>query len=454
MKFDKDSKITLAILIIGLLLEVAGVRCSCVYLTIIFLYLLITSTKKYSITHSYTLFLLCFGVFLMGRVILDALGILEINLTTKWQIYNFSEHTIFVVNTSMALSLIFIQVGLSGKAKIVYSCTDQENIKRLFTISKRIVIILMPFAVAKLLFDLLQIRAGSYTDLYQGLQRSPLIIRAGWYLATLILPILLADTLNRKNFKIFVILFVLLNFFDFLQGSRGSLLRPGMFFLWYYYKVVSKKRASNIIVISIFIVFAFVANFILEMRSDEKSSSSGAFNKVMYVAEGLGSSYYVNAYYVECHKEINGIDQLYVIGPVVDGFVSFFDHDLRGQSEARISKSLGLSHKLTYYIAPQMYLDGHGFGGSYIAEIYSTAGFVSVIVFSILMGRFMRFVEENITRSSVVRIMSWFWIQSLMFMARGDLLGFVLNMGFTLILYKILLSLSKKRRSSVVVVNN
>ena len=453
MKFDMVSIISLAILAGGMVLEAIGIRCSCIYLAIIYFYLLITSSKKYSITHSYTLFLLCFGVFLMGRVILDALDVLEINLTTKWQIYNFSEQTIFIVNTCMALSLIFIQVGLEGQAKIVYNRTNQENIKRVFTISKRIVLLLMPFAVIKLFFDFLQIKAGSYTDLYQGLQRSPLVIRAGWYLATLILPILLADTLNKKKLKNFITLFVLLNFFDFLQGSRGTLLRPGMFFLWYYYKVVSKKRASNIIVISIFIVFAFIANFILEMRSDEESSSSGAFNKVMYVAEGLGSSYYVNAYYVECHKEINEIEQLYVIGPVVDGFVSFFDHDLRGQSEARISKSLGLSHKLTYYIAPQMYLDGHGFGGSYIAEIYSTAGFVSVVIFSILIGRFMRFIEENIIRSPIVRIMSWFWIQNLMFMARGDLLGFVLNMSFTLILYKILLSFSKIKRSRLAITN-
>lgn len=453
MRFDKTSIISLAILAGGLALEATGVRCSCIYLTIIYFYLLITSVRNYSITHSYSLFLLCFGVFLMGRVILDTIGLLEINLTTKWQFYNFSDRTIVLVNTAMALSLIFIQVGLGSKPKIIFSKNSQETINKVFKVSKMLVILLIPFAVAKLYFDFSQIRAGSYTDLYMGLQRSPLVIRAGWYLATLILPLLLADTLNKKNFKIFLTLFVLLNFFDFLQGSRGALLRPGMFILWYYYKVISKKKANDIVVISVFIVFAFVANFILEMRSDEKAGRSGVYDQVMYVAENLGSSYYVNAYYAECHKEINGIDQLYVVGPVIDAFVGFFDRDLRGQSDARIKNSYGLSHKITYYIAPGMYLDGHGYGCSYIAEIYSTVGFISVIIFSFFIGRFIKFIEDNIKHSPVVRIMSWFWIQNLMFMARGSLLGFVINMCFTLILYKIILSSSKTKHNRVIIAN-
>ena len=435
MRFDKISIMSLIILTAGLIMEAFGVRCSCVYLTIIYFFLLVSSIKKYSLIHSYSLFLLCFGVFLMGRVILDVLGVMDINLATKWHVHYFSESTIRVVNTSMALSLIFIYVGLDSKVTYLKSKKNKEKLQSLYAFTKRIVIILIPFAVAKLYFDFLQIRAGSYTDLYLNLQRSPLLIRAGWYLATLILPILLANTLEKKHFKVFFILFLLISFFDFLQGSRGSLLRPGMFFLWYYYKVVSNKKVNNIIVISVFLVFSFVANTILEMRNNENKLHSGALGQVMYVAEGLGSSYYVNTYYVECHEELRGNDQLYVVGPVIDFFAGLFDHELRGQSETRVKRSYGLSHKLTYYIAPQMYSEGHGFGCSYIAEIYSTAGFVSLILFSYLIGKFISFVEFNIRRSPVVRIISWFWIQNLVFMPRANLFGFVINMCISLLLY-------------------
>lgn len=438
MKFDRISILSLIILAIGLVLEFVGFRCSCIYLSILYLFFVIISIKKYTLTHSFSLFLLCFGVFLMGRVVLDALGVLEINLATKWHIYYFSDRTIRIVNTSMALSLIFIYIGLESKGKTTKRKISQERLNKIYVLTKRMVIILLPFAIAKLYFDFSQIRAGTYTDLYLGLERSPLVVRAGWYLATLLLPILLANTIGKKQIKIFFFLFVLVNFFDFLQGSRGALLRPGMFFLWYYYKVISEKKASNVAIISVFIVFAFVANVILEMRSDEEREQTDALGKVMYVAEGLGSSYYFNSYYVECHKEIKGNEQLYVVGPVIDFFVGLFDRDLRGQSETRVERCYGLSHKITHYIAPQMYADGHGFGCSYIAEIFSTAGFISLILFSLLIGKFIRFVEDNVKTSPTVRIVSWFWIQNLMFMPRGDLFGFVINMSFSLILFRLI----------------
>lgn len=448
MKFDKTTIISFLILITGLILEAFGVRCSCIYLTIIYLYLIYATVKKYGITHSYSLFLFSFGVFLMGRVFLDVLGVLEVNHATKWQDYYLTNETVVIVNTSMALSLIFIYVGLNSRIKKILSKVSSEQINNLYSFTKKFIFLLIPFAIVKLYFDFSQIRAGSYTDLYLGLERSPFIIRAGWYLATLTLPILLANTLNKKQFKIFLLIFLLINCFDFLQGSRGALLRPGIFFLWYYYKVIAQKKANSIIVSIIFILFAFVGNMVLEMRGDQQGNSSGPLGKVMYVFESLGGSYYFNVYYVDFHKEIDGIDQLYVIGPVLDGILGFIDRDYRGQSEYRVKKGYGLSHKMTYYIAPTSYQEGHGLGCSYIAEIYSTAGLLSLILFSFFIGKFLGFVELNLNNSPVVRVISWSWIQSLAFMARGELLSFTINMSFTLIIFYLLLNILKRRKRS------
>ncbi len=440
MRFDRLSSVSLIMLSVGLLLEAFGVRCSCIYLTVLYFFLTIESSMKYGITHSYTLFLFSFGVFLMGRVFLDVLGIMEVNHATKWQDYYLTNRTVVTVNTSMALSLIFINLGMNSKIKILGKKINQDRLDKIYFFTKRFVFILIPFAVIKLYFDFSQIRAGSYTDLYLGLNRSPLVIRAGWYLATLFFPILLADTLNKKQFKTFIIVFVLISFFEFLQGSRGALMRPGLFFLWYFFKVISRKKANSLVVTVVFILFAFVGNLVLEMRGDQQDGYAGPLGKVMYVFESLGGSYYFNAYYVDFHEDIEGVEQLYIVAPVLDGLLGFIDKDYRGQSEARIKKGFGLPHKMTYYIAPTSYSEGHGLGDSYIAEIYSTLGFLSVIIFSFFIGKFIGFIEMNVIYSPVVRIMSWYWIQALSFMPRGDVLSFTINMSFTLVIYYFLTS--------------
>lgn len=454
MRFDKLSSVSIIFLFVGLVLEAFGVRCSCIYLTTIYLFLTIASIKNYGVTHSYSLFLFCFGVFLMGRVFLDVMGIMDVNHATKWQDYYLTNKTVVTVNTAMALSLIFINLGINSKIKRVESRFSQEKLDKIYVFTRIIVFILIPFAIIKLYFDYSQIRAGSYTDLYLGLDRSPFIIRLGWFLVTLLLPILLANTLNKKQFKFFIIVFILANFFEFLQGSRGAILRPGMFFLWYYFKIISKKKAKSFVVITLFVLFAFVGNLVLEMRGDHQDNNTGALGKVMYVFESLGSSYYFNAYYVDFHKEIDGIEPLYIVSPVLDRLFGFFDRDYRGQSEARIKKGFGLSHKMTYFIAPTSYSEGHGLGDSYIAEIYSTFGFLSVALFSFFIGKFISFVEINMTNSPVVRIVSWYWIQSLSFMPRGDVLSFTINMSFTLIIYYFLTSYilgSRKRETKALV---
>ena len=447
MKFDKTSTISLLILLTGLLLEAFGVRCSCIYLTIIYLFLTITSIKSLGNTHSFTLFLFCFGVFLMGRVFLDVLGILEVNHATKWEDYYLSNKTVVIVNTSMALSLIFIRIGLNKKNNPPSSSMDTETQEKICKFTKALLFILIPFAIAKFYFDFSVVRSGSYTDYFLGEQRSPFIIRAGWYMATLLLPILLINTLDKKSFKFYLALFLVLNFFDFLTGSRGALIRPGMFFLWYYYRVISKKKVNNAIILAVFILFAFVGNLLLEMRGDKQEKTGGSLAQVMYVFESLGGSYYINAYYVDFHDKLDGVEPLYIVGPIIDGVRGFFDRDLRGQSEERIVKSYGLSHKLTYYIGRTSYLEGHGLGSSYIAEIYSTAGLFSVIFFSLVIGWIMKYVEINATYSPYARIMSWFWIQSLSFMPRGDPFSFLINYAFALVILQIIKIAVTNRKS-------
>lgn len=450
MKFDRVTIISILGVVLCLILEIFGVRCSCIILTSIYFLLLISSVKKYSATHSYVLFLLWFGIFLMGRVFLDVLGIIEVNHATKWMDYYLTNKTVVIVNISMALSIIFINIGINSKVKIVKNSISEEKLSRFYIYTKRLIIILIPFATIKLYYDFSQVLSGAYTDLYMNVVKSPFIIRAGWYLATLAVPLLLANTLNKKQFKTFVVLFVLVNFFSFISGARGGVIYPIMFLLWYYYRVISKEKLKTAKFLLFLVFINVLAGVIMTFREGKQEGYSGPVGSMMYIFETIGGSYYFNAYYVDFHDELDGIDQLYVIGPVIDGYVSFFDRDLRGQSEARLKKGLSLSQKMTYYISPKSYDDGHGLGSSYIAEIYSTAGFFSLIFFSFWVGKFIAFVEFNVDKSPIVRVISWDWIINLIVFPRAQFLSFLINMIFTLLLFKILFALFNRQNTSIV----
>jgi oligosaccharide repeat unit polymerase len=441
------------LLLLGLapisILELNGYIISQYYLLIIYAIVLYNSVKKYSSSNIYVLFLYSFGVFLLGRVILSVFGSSSLDFADKWMNYWLSPKTTLIVNVSISCSILSSALGYSLPLPYKYNSqlnysNNSGNKNRYFVYRKALVIIivLIPFTLLKLYYDYSQVSHG-YTDLYAGLNRSPFMLRVSWYLTTLLYPILLIYVPTKKKFAFLISLYIFLNLLEFMQGARGSLFRPLLFFLWFYYNVLSAKKIKLRVMLIIMISLSMLSTILLAFRGDDSRVDATPLSSLNYVITSLSGSYYITAYYVDFKDNLLGKSNLYVFGPVIDFPLSFIDSDLRGQSEKKVEKTHLLSHKLSYELSPRAYLSGHGIGGCYIAEMLSLGGIFTVILFSFFVGRFSTYITMTAPVNNISRIMSWYWVQNVIWMARGELLAFIPNMLLTLFLFWVL---SKKMR--------
>ncbi|PQB07823.1 hypothetical protein BST83_12165 [Polaribacter filamentus] len=401
------------------------------FLFITYIFIVISSIKHFSYFHSLNLFLYAFGLFLMGRIFLDIFLGIPSEFADKWNNYWLSSYTIKEVNNSLTLALIGTGIGASFYKKIKLKKDKNKSIIRPLKI---IIYILIPFCLAKLWLDYAQVRDGGYITLYTGLKRSPFYLRASWYLLVTIFPLLLTDINNKKQFKYLVLLFIIIDGLNILQGARGALFRPLAFFIWYYYKFISIKKVKLIKLAYFSIIIIFSSVLLLQLREKDTKVD----NVLFYVMQSLSGSYYTHAYFIDYSNNFVNPSNFYILAPVVDYVKYLYDPDLKGHTLKRVEKTLSLDHKLTYEMATTSYLSGHGLGGSYITEMYALGGKMGVFLISILLGYSIIYLENLFVIAETTRYIAWFWIGNLVWMPRAGLLDFIPSVIICYVFYKFL----------------
>ena len=92
------------------------------------------------------------------------------------------------------------------------------------------------------------------------------------------------------------------------------------------------------------------------------------------------------------------------------------------------------AHSMSY-VARDDYLDGHGYGSSFILETYADFGFLGVIIFSVLVGVFLIYVLHLLKKSRMSRVIILTVLTQFFFLPRSSATGcfaFILYMQFWL----------------------
>jgi oligosaccharide repeat unit polymerase len=417
-----------------LLSIIYNVEISKYYLLLSYITVLVYVIFNYSYTHSLTVFIGFFGIFILGHLFMDLLFNIPLRQATKWNNYLLSERTYLTVNSSYALSLIGIFFGTSY-IKSIKLRINKWDTNYTIKLLKYLIIILAPLAIYKFYYDFAQIIGGGHLMLYSGLDRSPFIIRVGWYLVVLIFPILLIAVKTKKDLFYYIFAFSIINLFAFMQGSRFFFLMPILYFSWFYYKFLSQKKI-NIFYVIIFIVSLFSLSSLSNYYSKRSASIE---TDIVFSMLNLGGSYYIHAYYLEYEKQIINPSRLYIFSPIIGYIQRLYDKDITGHSIDRVEKGYSLDHKLTYAVSQKSYLAGRGLGGNYVTEFYALFGLPSVFILSLILGYFIIHMENLFLVSDSYKIISWYWISGLFFMPRSDTLAFVMGSIMTLIIFKLAL---------------
>lgn len=343
-------------------------------------------------------FLSGFFIFLLASDLIQLLFNIKSTLEVSRESIN---HSYF----SIVLSLIFVFVGYL----LFKKNTESENKKHKFKKNTHIyirqasLIIFYITFVAMLIsiFDnVLFVYKNGYVEQY--LLYSPgiptIIVKIG-DMCPIAFFTYLSTRPSIKQSKKNIFLYLSASILTIFTGKRFEIVATLMIIIIYYFvrneddqKVVwitKKQIFAYIAFIPILIIFLQIFGFI---RSEQSINIQSPMNYIIDFFNSVGNSNRVIKWgYEYLDKLPKG--KIYSFGTVIDyfkygkiaEFLGFYT-PIIGQNAEYAINGTSYAHAITFTIAPSLYLSGHGFGSSYIAELYHDFGYFGLSFFSIILG--------------------------------------------------------------------
>ena len=235
-----------------------------------------------------------------------------------------------------------------------------------------------------------------------------------------------------------------------LIGERGAIIKAVLFsFLYFYFRQVSSYekeiwlgKLEKILIglsIPIIIIALGAYNYI---REDENVPSKNIFNIATDFFYKQGVTFNVLCIGNQVIDEMP--DKNYTFGTFIDYFkyntISqkiFKTEDLgSGNSIEMAKKSHSYAHVMSY-IARDDYLDGHGYGSSYILELYTDYGYIGIIIYSLILGVFLNSIIELLNKKNIVSLIVLLSTLEIFMVPRAEAIGFlkfIVNIKYILLI--------------------
>ena len=258
------------------------------------------------------------------------------------------------------------------------------------------------------------------------------------------LCVFLASMPKKRYAYAYLIMYVASTLPNLLIGIRNDIVLALIFsFLYFYvrdyfdgtkYWVGKFERMACVIMIPIALVFLGAYNYI----RDSAEYQSNAFSLITDLFYKQGVSFDVLCLgYAAIPILPNVVAKNYTFGAIIDylrtNIVSRTLFDIEpfpsGNSEMRAIYGNEFAHSMSYVVRDD-YLEGHGFGSSFILETYADFGFVGMIVFSVLIGMLTIYMLHLMKKSRMWRIVILLVLTQFFFMPRSSATG-----CFTFLLY-------------------
>lgn len=225
-----------------------------------------------------------------------------------------------------------------------------------------------------------------------------------------------------------------------LTGVRNPIVLNAIFILVYYIlrdalenssRWLGKiERACLILIAPVALIFLSAYNYI---RDGEKVAMS-AWESVVDLFYKQGVSFDVLCIGYQALPDLpDVIPKNYTFGPFIDYFLhgsiaqKFFGAiDLGTQNSVlRAVYGSSFAHSMSY-VAKEDYLQGHGWGSSYLLETYADWGYWGVIIASLLFGLVMMLMMLAVRKGIMVRTITLLGLTSLYFVPRAETTGWIL----------------------------
>lgn len=406
------------------------------------------------------LFMGCFFIFLMGRQVVEL-------IETGKVVYIFSNAISMHIIRTLYISLLSMLVGFYLVEKYVKECKENKNIKvlnynitkeelksKLQKYSKIIFFIGWAINIILILEKAIYINEHSYLEYVKSFTSYiPYVIRIIANTRTIAFFIFIATMPNKKECKIPIILYLLESIMVLFVGNRGNCIINILTIIFYivFRQFINKDekwvKKSYIIAICIAIPFIFAGlSLLVYIRENIQLESFNLIGQIERFFKSIGNSVNIIGYEKLYENEIpkTGLYSLgnviqYIVYNPITNMIFNLNYPVYYTQEYAMSGA-SFMHTISYFIDSEAYLNGHGYGSSYIAELYIDFKYWGVIVGNLFLGAYMAIFYKIYKKSYILSACLLLSYNIMLFIPRAEfdyIITYVLN--FTAILGMIII---------------
>ena len=191
-------------------------------------------------------------------------------------------------------------------------------------------------------------------------------------------------------------------------------------------RFLTKKRLVIAVLVGIAVVYAL--ELIAQIRAGNSLQRRGFFDSLMNFVYSQGASFRVVIQTVNCwdlfdhrtaYQFLYYPFELYVHNNVLLRTIFGFTPIVGTQNLNFVSTTHNFGHVITFLVDPNRYLNGGGFGTSYVAEGYVAYGMAGVVALSAMIGVIFRFFASMLTRSWVVLALGLLAVKDFVYIPRN-----------------------------------
>lgn len=402
----------------------------------IYFSILYTAFKKFGIGNTFSIFLVCLGLFNYQKFFWDwaldedfrkAESLISIHLAeivVQKTLFIYSVFTVFV----------FVSYSHFSKANKVF---DENRIqhsfdKRLYVMGLTVFIFALPFSIYKSYLEFISLFGKSYTEYYMEgngvsiafyLRFAVLLFQVGYM-------VILTSVPRKQNFFISSALYIIVLVPYLFVGLRANFAVSLLCIFWYYFNVYRGNINIRKIIIPVFLLISTLQ--VIAVNRDRGEANINYFKLIPSFLYQQSQSMYVLALYIEYKDEIAQPNLPFVLDPLTSWIFP------SGQSVEVVKSRSSLGHSLTYSLSPQYYLSGSSLGTNFIAEIYEF-GLFGVLIGAVLFGCLIAVFERKVQKSLLYLFLSLIILQYFFLAPRSNFLPVFYFIFRTILVYFFLL---------------
>lgn len=458
MKKIKKSIILRGVFIsLSILLFVIGMGFKSIQLQTIAVMLLLINNIQYTFK-SFTKdvlffsFNITFFIFLIGRIFVSAVFHYKENLRGIYGLdfYEYSYINITLICLFISLISLFTGYIISKKVNLTSKLYEKKEKNDLFIHYLRKFSIL--FFYICIIFRLLLVNEmknasvnEGYFETFTTFQSSlPSIVQVFANMYDVALFAFLSTKPSKKNSIVPILLYLLEGLIAAIGGRRSNLMLNILIIFIYYltrnevakdYKEKWFKKLEIFMCITILPVLVSVMTIIGNIRADysKNSTSNGIINNIMefFYSQGVSANLIG---YTEVYRNLLPKGKVYTLGPLMEFINNSIMRrlnglsELTGQSVERATSGFLYSQALPYLIMPIAYLNGHGYGSSFVAENFVDLSYSGVLIGSLLYGMLLGILTKLLKSDRfIVLTFTLIMARAILFSPRAAYLSFIVS---------------------------